>query len=61
MFGVDEPLILTIAELQLAEPQARTLKRLLLAGMEQGRAWEWESPNAPECTISLMLVRGAVE
>ncbi len=59
VFGGDEPLMLTIAGLRLAEPQARALKWLLLALMEQGGAWE--SSNAPEYTLSLMLVRGAAE
>nr|WP_221284507.1 ArsR family transcriptional regulator [Deinococcus humi] len=59
VFGGDEPLMLTIAGLRLPEPQARALKRLLLAVVEQGRAWE--SPTAPDYTLSLMLVRGTVE
>lgn len=59
LFAGDEPLMLTIANLRLAAPQARELKRRMLALLEDCAAWE--TPDAPEYTVSLMLVRGSVE
>lgn len=58
VFAGDEPLMLTIAMLRLDESQARHLKRRLLGLLEE--AAQWESPHAPEYTLSLMLVRGGV-
>ncbi|GAA5513947.1 hypothetical protein Dcar01_02696 [Deinococcus carri] len=59
VFAGDEPLMLTIAGLRLNEAQARLLKRQLLNLLEE--AARWETPNAPEYTLSLLLVRGGVE
>ncbi|MFB9993118.1 winged helix-turn-helix domain-containing protein [Deinococcus oregonensis] len=58
VFAGDEPLMLTVATLRLDEPQARQLKRRLLGLLEE--AAQWETPNAPEYTLSLLLVRGGV-
>ncbi|ULH18135.1 ArsR family transcriptional regulator (plasmid) [Deinococcus sp. KNUC1210] len=55
----DEPLMLTIAALRLAEPQARILKRRLLALLTE--ASTWDTGSATEYTLSLILVRGSVE
>lgn len=55
----DEPLMLTIAALRLTEPQARLLKRRLLALLTE--ASSWETGGATEYTLSLLLVRGSVE
>lgn len=59
LFAGDEPLMLTIATLRLAAPQARELKRRMLALLQECAAWE--APDAPEYALSLMLVRGRVE
>ncbi|MFC4427101.1 winged helix-turn-helix domain-containing protein [Deinococcus navajonensis] len=56
IFEGDEPLMLTIAGLRLDEARARRLKRRLLALLQE----ESDAPNAPEYTLSLMLVRGGV-
>lgn len=55
----DEPLMLTVGAMQLAEPQARMLKRRLLALFTE--AASWETGGATEYTLSLILVRGSVE
>lgn len=59
LFAGDEPLMLTIASLRLAAPQARELKRRMLALLQDCATWE--VPDAPQYTVSLMLVRGSVE
>ncbi|WP_240741063.1 ArsR family transcriptional regulator [Deinococcus sp. Arct2-2] len=58
VFAGDEPLMLTIATVRLDGPQARRLKGRLLALLNE--AAQWETPGAPEYTLSLLLVRGAV-
>jgi len=55
----DEPLMLTVAALRLAEPQARILKRRLLALLTE--ASTWDTGSATEYTLGLILVRGSVE
>ncbi len=55
----DEPLMLTVGAMQLAEPQARMLKRRLLDLFTE--AASWETGGATEYTLSLILVRGSVE
>jgi hypothetical protein len=59
LFASDEPLMLTITALRLPEPQARLLKRRLLAVLKEAASWEAE--KAPTYTLSLLLVRGGVE
>ena len=55
----DEPLMLTVAALRLADPQARLLKRRLLALLTE--ASSWETAGATEYTLSLLFVRGSIE
>lgn len=53
----DEPLMLTVAALRLAEPQTRILKRRLLALLTE--ASTWDTGIATEYTLGLILVRGS--
>lgn len=57
LFG-DEPFFLNIGHLHLSRDRANELKRRLWAVLEDFEAEE--RPGAPEYTIALMLVRGAV-
>ncbi|MBZ9751370.1 winged helix-turn-helix domain-containing protein [Deinococcus sp. HMF7604] len=59
LFAGDEPLMLTIATLRLGDEQARRLKGRMLALLKE--AAEWETPGAAPHTLSLLLVRGAVD
>jgi hypothetical protein len=58
LFFGDEPFFLNIGHLNLSRQKANELKRRLWAVLE---SFETEdAPGAPEYTVALMLVRGAV-
>ena len=58
LFFGDEPFFLNIGHMHLSRERATELKRRLWAVLEDFEVEE--TPGAPEYTIALMLVRGAV-
>lgn len=59
LFSGDEPFVLNIGHMHLSRESASELKRRLRAVLKDFETEE--TPGAPEYTLALMLVRGAVD